>query len=206
MRAESAVEPTRSENITVTWRRSARSSGGALGALDAVAASRRAPCRSHRGAEQQWHRAACGGAQRRRRQAPSGPQPSGSGRTVSSISFSRNAASYFPRPRLRSQTTMSMMRPRLLLAPYHPANGTERAYSGVGVGKRAAGAAGAQAVVGAKGGYEHSELLINAAGLKVSLQLPPCMKVFYVCHRGPNGSSSLITRPVRPFSPHIRSV
>ena len=39
MRAESAVEPTRSENITVTWRRSARSSGWALGALDAVAAS-----------------------------------------------------------------------------------------------------------------------------------------------------------------------
>ena len=39
MRAESAVEPTRSENITVTWRRSARSSGGALGALDVVAAS-----------------------------------------------------------------------------------------------------------------------------------------------------------------------
>ena len=30
------------------------------------------------------------------------------GRTVSSISFSRNAASYFPRPRLRSQTTMSI--------------------------------------------------------------------------------------------------
>ena len=39
MRAESAVEPTKSENITVTWRRSARSSGGALGVLDAVAAS-----------------------------------------------------------------------------------------------------------------------------------------------------------------------
>ena len=39
MRAESAVEPTRSENITVTWRRSARSSGCALGALDVVAAS-----------------------------------------------------------------------------------------------------------------------------------------------------------------------
>ena len=39
MRAESAVEPTRSENITVTWRRSARSSGEALGALDVVAAS-----------------------------------------------------------------------------------------------------------------------------------------------------------------------
>ena len=27
MRTESAVEPTKSENITVTWRRSARSSG-----------------------------------------------------------------------------------------------------------------------------------------------------------------------------------
>ena len=39
MRAESAVEPTKSENITVTWRRSARSSGWALGALDVVAAS-----------------------------------------------------------------------------------------------------------------------------------------------------------------------
>ena len=39
MRAERAVEPTKSENITVTWRRSARSSGGALGALDVVAAS-----------------------------------------------------------------------------------------------------------------------------------------------------------------------
>ena len=39
MRAESAVEPTKSENITVTWRRSARSSGEALGVLDAVVAS-----------------------------------------------------------------------------------------------------------------------------------------------------------------------
>ena len=36
MRADRAVEPTKSENITVTWRRSARSSGEALGALDAV--------------------------------------------------------------------------------------------------------------------------------------------------------------------------
>ena len=33
------VEPTRSENITVTWRRSARSSGEALVALGAVATS-----------------------------------------------------------------------------------------------------------------------------------------------------------------------
>src|SRR5215469_5408234 len=41
MRAESAVDPTRSENITVTRRRSARSSGCGLRALDAVAASHR---------------------------------------------------------------------------------------------------------------------------------------------------------------------
>jgi hypothetical protein len=33
---------------------------------------------------------------------------SSSGEPSSSMSFSRNAASYFPRPRLRSQTTMSM--------------------------------------------------------------------------------------------------
>ena len=39
MRVESAVDPTKSENITVTWRRSARSSGGALGVLDVVVAS-----------------------------------------------------------------------------------------------------------------------------------------------------------------------
>src|SRR6516225_7672021 len=39
MRADNAVDPTKSENITVTWRRSARSSGRALGALDGVAAS-----------------------------------------------------------------------------------------------------------------------------------------------------------------------
>jgi hypothetical protein len=34
MRADRAVELTKSENITVTWRRSARSSGGAFGVLD----------------------------------------------------------------------------------------------------------------------------------------------------------------------------
>src|ERR1700756_4045899 len=39
MRADRAVEPTKSENITVTWRRSAWSSGCTLGILDAVAAS-----------------------------------------------------------------------------------------------------------------------------------------------------------------------
>ena len=37
MRAESAVEPTRSENITVTWRRSAVSCGAADGAVATAA-------------------------------------------------------------------------------------------------------------------------------------------------------------------------
>ena len=36
-RAESAVEPTRSENITVSWRRSAASTGAAGDPLTAVA-------------------------------------------------------------------------------------------------------------------------------------------------------------------------
>jgi hypothetical protein len=40
MRAESAVEPTRSENITVTWRRSAVSAGlGVAGRAAAMAAT-----------------------------------------------------------------------------------------------------------------------------------------------------------------------
>jgi hypothetical protein len=38
-RSATAVEPTRSENITVIWRRSARSSLAALGLLDPVAVS-----------------------------------------------------------------------------------------------------------------------------------------------------------------------
>src|SRR6516162_429766 len=43
IRAESAVEPTKSENITVTWRRSARSSGAALVAAGAVFSSLEGP-------------------------------------------------------------------------------------------------------------------------------------------------------------------
>ena len=109
MRAERAVEPTRSENITVTWRRSARSSGAL--ALDVVAASTEGvlPLASLR-------RAAIASSSFSR--CPTAVTPSSLsvscvrlGRTVSSISFSRNAASYFPRPRLRSQTTMSMTGP-----------------------------------------------------------------------------------------------
>ena len=111
MRAESAVEPTKSENITVTWRRSARSSGGALGALDVVVASTDGalPLASLR-------RAAMASSSFTR--CPNDATPSSFrfscvrlGRTVSSMSFSRKIASYFPRPRLRSQTTMSMMAP-----------------------------------------------------------------------------------------------
>jgi hypothetical protein len=41
------------------------------------------------------------------------------GRTVSSMSFSRKTASYFPRPRLRSQTATSMGGPKLRVAAHH---------------------------------------------------------------------------------------
>ncbi len=110
MRADSAVEPTKSENITVTWRRSARSSGEALGVAGVVAASAEgalAPASLRRAAMASSSFSRC----------PTAATPSSFsvscvrlGRTVSSISFSRNAASYFPRPRLRSQTTTSMMK------------------------------------------------------------------------------------------------
>src|SRR6516164_5565169 len=106
MRAESAVEPTKSENITVTRRRSARSSGettvGALVAApdDGVASA-------------SVRRAAMASRSLRRWPTTETPRSFRSsavrfGRTVSSISLSRKAASYRPRPRLRSQTTMSM--------------------------------------------------------------------------------------------------
>ena len=133
MRAESAVEPTKSENITVTWRRSARSSGGALGALDVVAASTEGalPLASLR-------RAAMASSSFTR--CPSAVTPSSFrcssvrlGRTVSSISFSRNAASYFPRPRLRSQTTTSMTAPHNQGVAYIICRGSEGVQGGVGV-------------------------------------------------------------------------
>ena len=106
MRAESAVEPTRSENITVTWRRSAasladrsivaRASGGGAFTLASV------------------RRAAMALSSVRR--CPTMPTPISFkssavrlGRTVSSIAFSRNAASYCSRPRLRSQPPRSMV-------------------------------------------------------------------------------------------------
>ena len=119
MRAERAVEPTKSENITVTWRRSARSSGRALGALDVIVAvtDGALPLASVR-------RAAMASSSFTR--CPSDATPSSFrfscvrlGRTVSSMSFSRNAASYFPRPRLRSQTTMSIAAPTISGGAHH---------------------------------------------------------------------------------------
>ena len=112
MRAERAVEPTRSANITVTWRRSARSSGEALG-LDVIVTSTGGvlPLPSLR-------RAAMASSSFTR--CPNDATPSSFrfscvrlGRTASSMSFSRKIASYFPRPRLRSQTTMSMTAPTI---------------------------------------------------------------------------------------------
>src|SRR5262249_52660070 len=104
-----AVEPTRSESITVTWRRSARASGGALGALDVLDASTEdalllASLRRAAMASSSFTRCPIEATPSSFRISCVKP-----GRTVSSMSFSRNAASYFPRPRLRSQTTMSMM-------------------------------------------------------------------------------------------------
>jgi hypothetical protein len=105
MRAESAVEPTRSENITVTWRRSAlalrvrsvsaRATGD--GALVFASARRTAMASSSF------------------RRCPTMPTPRSFkssavklGRTTSSIACSRNATSYCPRPRLRSQPPTSI--------------------------------------------------------------------------------------------------
>jgi len=98
-------------NGSIQSERSARSSGEALGALDVVVTSAEGalPLASAR-------RAAIASSSLRR--CPRAVTPSSlrssavrPGRTVSSISFSRNAASYFPRPKLRSQTTTSMMAP-----------------------------------------------------------------------------------------------
>ena len=102
IRPDSAVEPTKSENMTVTWRRSARSSGRALGALEVVAASTEVglPFASLR-------RAAI--ASRSLRRCPTAVTPSSLRvscvrlrRTASSISFSRNAARYFSRNEKRT--------------------------------------------------------------------------------------------------------
>src|ERR1700731_3292776 len=126
MRADRVVEPTNSENITVTCRRSARLAAETLltSAGDATALV-------------SLGRTAIASSSLRR--CPSAVTPSSLrssavrfGRTVSSISFSRNAASYCPRPRLRSQTTTSMMAPELRLAAYHRRSGPERSWEASG--------------------------------------------------------------------------
>ena len=78
----------------------------------------RPSCRSRRYAEQRWHRAFS--------RCPTDVTPRSFsvscvklGRTVSSMSFSRNAVSYLPRPKLRSQTTMSMMAPTISGGVHH---------------------------------------------------------------------------------------
>src|SRR6516164_5614072 len=102
MRADSAVEPTRSENITVTWRRSAAS----LGATATVAGAGAAVFASER-------RSAI--ASRNTRRSPTVETPNSfrssavrRGRTFSVIELLRKVASYFSRPRLRSQLATSM--------------------------------------------------------------------------------------------------
>jgi hypothetical protein len=114
-RVESAVEPTRSENITVTWRRSAVS----LGALSVA----REASDGGIGALASARKAAMASSSLRR--SPTNPTPRSFkssavslGRTVSSILFSRNAASYCSRPSLRSQPPRSMAAP-LVRRPLH---------------------------------------------------------------------------------------
>jgi len=63
--------------------------------------------RSHHRAAQRWRRAACGGARQGRRPNPSSPPPS----SVAGPPRRSHAASYCPRPRLRSQLSMSKFSP-----------------------------------------------------------------------------------------------
>ena len=106
-RAASAVEPTRSQNITVSWRRSAVSLPGADGDVDTPSAIRAAGVN---GAESRPI------ADKIVRRCPIKTTPScvrsstvSFGRTLASISFSRKAASYWPNPRLRSQSPTSIV-------------------------------------------------------------------------------------------------
>jgi hypothetical protein len=77
MRAESAVEPTKSENITVTWRRSARSSG-TLAGLAVVAASPEGAVPLALGRSAAMASSSLSRCPTLRRQAPSGSRASSS--------------------------------------------------------------------------------------------------------------------------------
>ena len=84
------------------------------------------------------------------------------------------------------------MAPRLLLAAYHPASGTERAYSGVGVGKsseRQQALRARKAVVGAKVAMEPSELLVNAAVAEGITSIATVHDSFGCLPRRPSGSA-----------------
>ena len=188
----------------MTWRRSARSSGEALGARDVVAASTGLTAclgtQNGNGVEQLHPVSECCYAKLLQvlfRQA-------WKNRLVNLILAERSLILF--KARLRSQIAMSMMRPRLLLAAYHSAKGTERAYSDVGVGKRAAGAAGTQAVVGAKVSIEPSELLNSAAAEDITL-IATVHDSFGCLPSRANGSagslrsSSSITRPAARSAP-----
>src|SRR3954454_24756536 len=110
-RAESAVEPMRSQNITLSGRRSA-----------VVSAERRVPVglagesgedRTRSSASMVWERKAAIASNRRRRwRIELTPMSLSSsavsvGKTSASTSFSRNAASYCSRPKLFSHTPTS---------------------------------------------------------------------------------------------------
>ena len=109
MPAESAAEPTRSENITVTCRRSAVSLAVSSIAEKEPGDVAFTPASARRAAM----------ALSSLRRCPTASTPNSFkssavklGRTESSIAFLRNAASYCSRPRLRSQT------PRSIIASY----------------------------------------------------------------------------------------
>ena len=109
MRVERAVEPTRSANITVTWRALRRILDA--GVLNRNPVGRRRPCARVRAQDSD-------GVQK----LAAVPDHTDAhvfqifggqlGRIVSSIAFSRNTASYLSRPRLRSQPPRSMITPQ----------------------------------------------------------------------------------------------
>jgi len=113
-RADSAVEPTRSANMTVSCRRAAKSvavDASGVGDLESAADG---PDRSSI-------------AVKSLRRSPTATTPSSFkssvvnfGRTSASILFSLNDASYSPRPRLRSHLPTSMVMVQNFLAHDRP--------------------------------------------------------------------------------------
>jgi hypothetical protein len=106
MRAESAVEPTRSENITVTWRRSA--------AVSLVGSAAVAEAGDGAGSAFVFERRSAIALSNARR-CPTTETPKSFkssavrlGRSFSVMAFSRKAASYCSRPRPRNHTAKSM--------------------------------------------------------------------------------------------------